>query len=113
MNTFRKFVLPGTVLILSLLIGSCSSSDTDDSSSLLGEWYKKSDFEGVSRSGAVVITIGDKAYMGTGYDGSKWLKDWWEYDADRDFWLRRADFPGTARSAAVAFTINGKGYVGT
>jgi N-acetylneuraminic acid mutarotase len=113
MNTIRKSFHFIAVFLIMALINACSSSDGDDSSSLLGEWYKKSDFEGVGRSGAVVITIGDKAYMGTGYDGTKWLKDWWEYDAERDFWLRKADFPGTARSAAVAFTVNGRGYVGT
>src|SRR5690349_6516472 len=113
MNIIRKSSLVIAVFATLLLINACSSSGDGDSSALLGEWYKKSDFEGVSRSGAVVITIGDKAYMGTGYDGSKWLKDWWEYDAERDFWLRKADFPGVARSAATAFTINGKGYIGT
>src|SRR6187399_295985 len=97
----RVFILLASISSITIA-SSCSSPEEDSSSDLLGEWYKKSDFEGVSRSGAVAITIDNKAYVGTGFDGSKWLKDWWEYDADRDFWVRKADLPGSARSSAVA-----------
>jgi len=114
MNMFKKYLSIAGVTIGLLLFNACSIGDPgNDTSGLLGEWYKKSDFEGSSRSGTVLITIGGKAYMGTGYDGSKWLKDWWEYDPERDFWTRKTDFPGVARSTATAFSIHGKGYVGT
>jgi len=51
--------------------------------------------------------------MGTGYDGTNVLKDFWEYDPLNDTWTQIADFGGTARRGAVAFTLNGKAYVGT
>lgn len=105
-----------TVAVLSTLIllgtGACSDS-SDTTTDLLGEWYKKSSYEGVTRSGAVGFVIDGKAYVGTGYNGDKWLTDFYQYDADKNNWYKKADFPGVARSSAVAFTINGKGYVGT
>src|SRR5687767_1635486 len=115
MNTPTKFFrVLTTMLILAVVtvISSCSSGG-DDNPTLIGDWYKKSDLEGVGRSGAVSVMIGDKAYIGTGYDGTHWLADWWQYDPSRDFWLKQDPFPGEARSAAVAFEANGKAYVGT
>jgi N-acetylneuraminic acid mutarotase len=93
-----------------MLFSSCSDSS---STTLLGDWIHKSDFEGVKRSGAVSFQIGDRVFVGTGFDGTYRLKDFWEYDAARNTWIRKADFPGTARNSAVAFSAAGKGYVGT
>ncbi|MEJ1238600.1 kelch repeat-containing protein [Chryseolinea sp. T2] len=104
------------MMTMALLIGlsaSCSDSSSNADSTLMGEWYKRSSYEGVARSGAVGFVIDGKAYVGTGYTGTVWLKDFYEYDADKNNWFKRAEFPGIARSAAVAFTANGKGYVGT
>jgi N-acetylneuraminic acid mutarotase len=97
---------------ISLLIGSCTktSSTTTDTS---GNWVKRSDFEGVTRSEAVSFVIGDTAYIGTGFDGTNRLGDLWAYDPAQNFWHQRADLPGAARSSAVAFAASGKGYVCT
>jgi N-acetylneuraminic acid mutarotase len=100
------------VLRICMSLTGCSGSGSSDTT-YLGEWYKKSSYEGVARSGAVSFVIDGKAYVGTGYDGDKWLKDFYMYDADKNNWFKRADFPGVARNAAVAFAANGKGYVGT
>lgn len=97
------------VLGLFLFIG-CSSDATDP----LGNWVKKSDFEGMPRSSSVSFVIDNKAYMGFGYDADdEYLKDFWTYNPSSDRWDKIADFPGNGRTAAVAFSINGKGYVGT
>jgi hypothetical protein len=104
------------ILFISLFVLSvagCKKDDSSDSSDLVGNWFKRSDFEGVSRSAAVVFTIGTKAYVGLGYDGKDRLTDFWEYDSDINNWVRKADFPGAARTGAVAFAIGSKGYVGT
>lgn len=106
MKTFWTIVLG-----LFLLVG-CSSSDDDP----LGNWIKKSDFEGRPRGSAISFVIGDKAYVGLGYnddDDDEYLKDFWVYNPLIDRWDRIADFPGIGRVAAVSFSINGKGYVGT
>ena len=51
--------------------------------------------------------------MGTGYDGTDRLKDFWEYDPQLNNWMRKADLPGVARNGAVGFGTDSKGYVGT
>ena len=102
----------GISAVLLLSLHGCSDP-VETADELIGEWYKKSSYEGVARSGAVGFVIDGKAYVGTGYDGDKWLKDFYQYDADKNNWYKKADFPGAARSAAVAFALNGKGYVGT
>jgi N-acetylneuraminic acid mutarotase len=110
-NRVRHSVLIFTVTFL--LAASGCSDPVDTSEELLGEWYKQSSYEGVARSAAVGFVIDGKAYIGTGYDGDKWLKDFYQYDAEKNNWYKKADFPGVARSGAVAFAINGRGYVGT
>jgi len=114
MNTLSKLLrVLTTLLILAVVTAVASCSGSSDDTTLLGDWYKKSDLEGVGRSGAVSVVIDGKAYVGTGFDGTKWLTDWWQYDPTRDFWLKQDPFPGAARTAAVAFDANGKAYVGT
>lgn len=99
------------VLGLFLLVG-CNKSDDDP----LGNWVKKSDFEGLPRGSAVSFVIDDKAYVGLGYNDDndyQYLNDFWVYNPSIDRWDKIADFPGNARIASVAFSINGKGYLGT
>jgi len=114
---FYGFHMPRFQLVfcMGLLLGAlgCSNNTATEDTVLMGEWYKKSSYEGVARSGAVAFVIDGKAYVGTGYDGEKWRNDFYRYDTDKNNWYKIADFPGAARSAAVAFAIDGKGYVGT
>lgn len=91
----------------------CSCSDDSSSTPDEGNWVEKSDFEGSVRSGAVAFQVNGIGYVGTGYNGTDRLNDFWSYDPARNTWVRIADFPGVARNAAVAFSVNGKGYVGT
>lgn len=69
--------------------------------------------EAPSRNGAVAFSINGKGYVGTGYDGENYLKDFWEYDPKANSWTKIADFPGVARRNAVAFVIDNVAYVGT
>jgi len=102
-----------TILFLSAIILMISCSKDSDSEDLIGNWKRGSEFEGVGRTEAVSFTIGNKVYVGGGYDGTKRLNDFWQFDQGTGTWLRIADFPGVARSSAVGFAINNKGYVGT
>ncbi|MCX6238247.1 MAG: galactose oxidase [Bacteroidia bacterium] len=98
------------VMALVLVVG-CKKSTTE----YIGNWIKKSDFEGIPRGNAVSFVLGDKVYFGTGYNSdqdNEYLKDFWMYDTTRDFWTKLSDFPGDARIGGIAFTINGKGYLG-
>ncbi len=93
-------------------LNSCSKSSSTDTT-ITGDWSRASDFEGVARTEAVSFTIGDLAYVGSGFDGTNRLTDYWSLDPATGTWTQKADLPGSARSAATAFAANGKGYVGT
>lgn len=110
---FRYLFLSITIVALILFAFGCDDSEDEEDDELIGNWFELSDFEGTPRSGAVVFCIGDKAYVGTGYDGSDRLRDFWKYDPTVDGWTRIADFPGNPRNGAVAFATDTKGYVGT
>lgn len=98
------------VMVLVLFLG-CKKSTVE----YIGNWIKRSDFEGIPRGSAVSFVLGDKVYFGTGFNSgqdTEYLKDFWMYDMTRDYWTKLTDFPGEPRIGAVAFTINGKAYVG-
>jgi hypothetical protein len=79
----------------------------------LGTWTQKADFGGVARDSAIGFSIGNKGYIGTGWDsGSDPQNDFWEYDPDTDKWTEMAPFGGAARYSAVGFSIGSKGYIG-
>lgn len=110
----KKTGLLSKILLLTIsliLVSGCSDSSDDEE--ILGNWFELSDFEGVPRSGAVAFTIGEKAYIGTGYDGEDRLNDFWEYDPSNNQWTQRSDFPGSPRNGAVGFGTDTKGYIGT
>jgi N-acetylneuraminic acid mutarotase len=109
-KTFYAFSV--LFLLIAFMASSCKkTSDSDDD--LIGNWKRGSEFEGVGRTEAVSFTIGNKVYVGSGYDGTDRLNDFWVFDQATGSWLRMADFPGMARNSAVAFSVNGKGYIGT
>ncbi|MBK6484809.1 MAG: T9SS type A sorting domain-containing protein [Chitinophagaceae bacterium] len=81
-------------------------------------WTQKAKFKGSIRAGAVGFSIGNKGYIGTGYEQYENVPlftkmDFWEYDADANKWNQKADFGGGGRSGAVGFSIGNKGYIGT
>ena len=76
------------------------------------KWTQKASFAGEKRSGAVGFSIGDKGYIGTGYNNG-YKQDFWEYNPTSNKWTQKADFVGEGRSDAVGFSINNKGYIGT
>jgi len=101
--------IAGLSVALSIALSSCHTTTT----SILGDWQLRSEFEGVARSEAISFVIADSAYLGTGFDGTYRLNDIWQYNASINSWRQKADFPGSPRSSAVAFTVNNEGYVGT
>lgn len=97
------------MLLMSLVFAGCSNDDDEE---LLGNWIKKSSFDGPARSSATSFVIGSYAYVATGYTGDEYLKDLWAYNSDGDYWEQKADFTGVARSSASGFSIDGNGYIG-
>ena len=66
---------------------------------------QKADFGGGKRYAATGFTIGSKGYIGTGSDGSKNRKDFWEYDPVANTWTQKVNLGGDARYAAVGFSV--------
>lgn len=85
------------------------------------KWTQKTDFSGNARYSAVgftaVAAFGSstvtKGYIGTGYDGSSFYKDFWEYDPNTNVWKLKTDFGGKERYGAVGFTLDNLGFMGT
>ncbi|WP_025763528.1 Kelch repeat-containing protein [Dyadobacter tibetensis] len=75
-------------------------------------WTAVADFAGGTRQYASAFSVGDKAYVGLGYNGSGFYQDFYEYNATTDSWREIATFTGGKRRGATAFTVSGKGYVG-
>lgn len=68
--------------------------------------------DGGVRTGAAYFSIGNKGYIGTGYNGIP-KTDFWEYDPFTDVWTQKADLPGTrGRTNAVGFRAGNKGHIG-
>jgi N-acetylneuraminic acid mutarotase len=79
-------------------------------------WTEMADlatFGGAARNSASAFAIGTNGYIGLGFDGNDYLKDFWQYNSLTNTWVRKADFGGTARYGAIAFALDGKGYMGT
>jgi len=107
-----RFIPFVALVFISVFFISCSKESTTDEETM-GNWIRRSEFEGVGRTDAVSFIINNKLYVGGGYDGSKRLNDFWRYEQNTGTWIRVADFPAKARSGAVAFVLGDKGYVGT
>ncbi|MBK0370281.1 Kelch repeat-containing protein [Flavobacterium agrisoli] len=108
-QNLKRIVLALTIFT-SLLTTGCSNDNDDDD--LLGNWIRKSAFDGPARSSAVAFIIDNYVYIATGYTGDAYLKDLWVYNSEGDYWEQKADFTGIARSAASAFELDGNGYIG-
>lgn len=83
-------------------------------------WVNKGGSPLGARAGAAVMVLGNKAYIGLGYDVvyfngvpvKRFKKDWILYDPASAFSIVKATFPGEARSFAKGFVLNGMVYLG-
>jgi N-acetylneuraminic acid mutarotase len=77
-------------------------------------WTQRASFPGTNRDGCFSFSIGNKGYIGCGYD-TNWTctRKFWEYDKATNSWSQKADYPDSARIYAIGFTIGNFGYAGT
>ena len=94
-------------------IKNCGMKQGDSVTVAPNNWIEKSNFGGSPRYWAVGFSIGNKGYIGTGWDGLNLKKDFWEFDPSTNSWTQKADFGGNARYNAIGFSIGNKGYIGT
>ena len=69
------------------------------------------------RVNATSCVADGKVYIGLGYNGNyyqdeSYLRDWWEYNPEKDTWTRLADYPNSYTDGATSFTGEGEIYVG-
>jgi len=106
MNAKNRLLGVVCLILILLMRGNLSFSQ--------GTWVQKTSLPAPERLTAVAFTIGNKGYLGTGYNTfSSGFDDFWEYDPASDTWTQKANFGGGPRSFAVGFTIGNKGYIGT
>ncbi len=68
-----------------------------------------------SRTLAVGFSIGNKGYVGLGYDGSGKLilkNDLWQFDPATTTWTQKANFIGNACEASFVFVVGNVAYIG-
>ena len=117
-------MIPGVKMILLLCVvcsGLFFSCSKDTTVTLVGNWVKGSDLDGVARGDAASFSIGSKGYLCGGYDGKNRLNDLWEYDSSTKSWTQKAQLPvagkdgatetAIARNSATGFSIGSKGYI--
>ena len=64
-------------------------------------WTQKTNFSGAPRYHSVAFAIGNKIYVGTGWNNTSYYNDFYEYDPASDTWTQKANFPGDALSSFV------------
>jgi N-acetylneuraminic acid mutarotase len=102
-DIMQKRIFITTALLL-LFSGLSNGQDT---------WTQKANFPTNFLVGTFSFSIGDKGYVGGGYDTlGNYTSDFWEYDPLTDLWTQKANFGGGQRAFATAVSIQGKGYVG-
>lgn len=65
-----------------------------------GTWSQKASMGGTARTYAVGFATDSYGYVGLGYDGDNYLKDFWRYDPATDSWTQAT--PGNRLRASGA-----------
>jgi hypothetical protein len=91
----------------------CAGGSVILSANIGNTWTQKADFGGNARNAYSSFSIGNKGYLGLGFDGTSYKKDFWSYDPATNAWTQKADFGGTGRRYAASFSMGSKGYIGT
>ncbi|MBK8872823.1 MAG: T9SS type A sorting domain-containing protein [Bacteroidia bacterium] len=76
-------------------------------------WTQKANYPGGARIFSVGFSIGNKGYIGTGFDLFGDTSAFWEFDPGLNIWNQKTNFLGMMRETAVSFVIGNKGYVCT
>src|SRR5205085_1908112 len=70
-------------------------------------------FPGLARIKALGFGAGNYGYITTGYAGTTYFSDIWEYNPVTDSWLQKTNFIFDPRGGAAGFTLFDKIYSGT
>ena len=78
------------------------------------EWFQINNFPGEARTNAISFVVGDRAYVGLGFErqAPPIFKDIYSYNPGTGDWDRMADFPTSSAIVGIQFSSDSKGYVG-
>jgi N-acetylneuraminic acid mutarotase len=99
----RAYVVGGDTSFGGLLKDMWAYDPTADS------WSRKADFPGGKRDGMLCWVIGNRVYVGGGFNGSLILNDFYSYDPATDSWIQLNNMSSPVLFAS-SFVIDGKGY---
>jgi len=77
-----------------------------------GPWTQKTSMSGLARHRPFTFSIGNRGYLGCGWNGVTMYGDFWEYDPSSNTWSQKADYPPGPRLSAFGFSVGNKGYAG-
>lgn len=92
---------------------SDASLGLDGNGNPLGKWTAKANLSALPRYASVAFSIGNKGYIGLGFNSDFYFNDFYEYDPNFDHWDTLSNFGGAIREYAVGFSLENKGYIGT
>lgn len=105
------FEINGKGYIVAGWVNGVNSNGVYEYDPVADTWTTKNNFGGAPRYSTCSFVLGNKGYVGLGYNPL--LSDLWEYDPVADTWTQKASFPGGVRQATVHFVINWLAFVGT
>ena len=99
---------------LEIVLGGNYPNDFWAFDPLANLWKKEPNFGGLTRTGAVGFSIGNKGFIGLGVNKNDIKrKDFWEYNMASNAWTKKQDLTLSTQlqSGSVGFSIENKGYV--
>ena len=78
---------------------------------MTSEWTELAPFGGGPRDGCWSFVVGEKGYVGSGFDGTNVVPDFWEYDFATDSWRILPAPPFPAILFASTFVIDDRPFV--
>ena len=79
------------------------------------EWTQVADLPGMPRTQAVSFVVGDKAFVGLGYDGQVGppiYTDVWQFDPTKNLWSQIASFPKSKALVGIQFANQSNAFIG-
>lgn len=111
---YRTYAKVNDEYVYSTDLQSVEISNAADNGTLYnfpGSIERLSDFPGKPRGEAVAFSANGFGYVCCGFDGSKYLSDFWRYTPGTDTWDRLDDFPGSPAAFHTAVVYKDFAYV--
>ncbi len=108
-----SFVINGKAYVVggSYATASDVTDDVQEYDPVTDTWTTKAKIPGGGRDGMYSFVIGNKGYVGGGFNGTATVSGFYEYDPATDKWTQKATSPLGATIFSSGFAVGNKGYV--